>query len=110
MVHSFTCTGVLQTQYEKLSHFAGLGTLRNCYVRQGIPFYYFLLGVCEFLDVTVYHQRGYMDLVSEAAESSMKAAIKEVQSLPHYASSGEVRKHLLVCCSYVVTYCMLHPA
>ena len=39
-----------------------------------------------------------MDLVSEAAESSMKAAVEEVQSLPYYASNGEARKHLLVCC------------
>ena len=31
-----------------------------------------------------------MDLVSEAAEESMKAAIEEVQSLPHYENSGEV--------------------
>ena len=37
------------------------------------------------------HQRGYMDLVSEAAEASTKAAIQEVQSLPHYESGGEVR-------------------
>jgi len=80
MVHGFTCAGVLQTQYEKFSSFAGLGTLRN-YVRQGMPFYFYLLGVCEFHNVTVYHQRGYMDLVSEAAESSMKAAVEEVQLL-----------------------------
>ena len=32
-----------------------------------------------------------MDLVSEAAEASMKTAILEVQSLPHYKSEGEVR-------------------
>ena len=32
----------------------------------------------------VYNRRGYMDLVSEAAEESMKAAIREVESLPHY--------------------------
>ena len=37
-----------------------------------------------------------MDLVSEAAEASMKAAVEEVQSLPHYASEGEVMKVFLV--------------
>ena len=31
-----------------------------------------------------------MDLVSEAAEESMKAAIREVESLPHYQEKGEV--------------------
>ena len=31
-----------------------------------------------------------MELVSEAAEESMKGAIEKVQSLPHYAGSGEV--------------------
>ena len=40
----------------------------------------------------MYNQKGYMDLVSEATESSMKAAVEEVQSLPDYASQGEVMK------------------
>ena len=90
MVHSFTCAGVLQTQYEKLSRFAEMGTLRKFYVRQGtVPL--FLLYTSYKSHFTVYHQRGYMDLVSEAAEASMKAAIQEVQSLPHYETEGEVR-------------------
>ena len=38
----------------------------------------------------VYNRRGYVELVSEAAEDSMKAAIEEVQALPHYTSNGEV--------------------
>lgn len=93
MVHSFTCAGVLQTQYEKLSSFAGLGTLRNCYVRQGIHIRFCLHLQCMYKSFcTVYHQRSYMDLVSEAAEASMKAAVEEVHSLPHYASEGEVIK------------------
>ena len=33
-----------------------------------------------------------MDLVSEAAERSMRAAIDEVESLPHYQDEGEVMK------------------
>ena len=31
-----------------------------------------------------------MDLVADAAESSMKAAVEEVKSLPHYKEEGEV--------------------
>ena len=38
----------------------------------------------------VYNKHGYMDLVSEAAEESMKAAIREVESFPHYQEKGEV--------------------
>ena len=30
-----------------------------------------------------------MDLVADAVESSMKAAVEELQSLPDYASQGE---------------------
>jgi hypothetical protein len=55
----------------KLSTFAGLGTVKKSYIRQ------------------VYKQRGYMDLVAHAAETSMRSAIEEVQSLPHYAQEGE---------------------
>ena len=33
-----------------------------------------------------------MDLVSEAVETSMKAAVEEVESLAHYAIEGEVTK------------------
>ena len=40
----------------------------------------------------VYSKQGYMDLVSEAAERSMRAAIDEVESLPHYQDEGEVMK------------------
>ena len=32
-----------------------------------------------------------MDLVYDAAEGSMKAAIEEVESLPHYMEEGEVK-------------------
>ena len=41
-------------------------------------------------DFTVYNKRGFTDLVALAAELSMKAAIEEVQSLPHYGQDGEV--------------------
>ena len=35
LVHSFTCAGILQTQYMKLSLFAGLGSVKNDYIQQG---------------------------------------------------------------------------
>ena len=31
-----------------------------------------------------------MDIVSDAAEESMRSAIEEVKSLPHYSEDGEV--------------------
>ena len=40
--------------------------------------------------ILVYQKQGYMDIVSEAAEQSMKAAILEVKSLQEYSSKGEV--------------------
>ena len=91
MVHSFTCAGVLQTQYEKLSRFAGLGTLRNNYIRRGIMLTKTLYNI-QVKYFAVYNQQGYMDLVSEAVETSMKAAVEEVESLAHYANEGEVTK------------------
>ena len=33
-----------------------------------------------------------MDIVSDAAEESMRSAIEEVKSLPHYSENGEVMK------------------
>ena len=38
----------------------------------------------------VYRKRGYVDLVSDAVERSMRAAIEEVKSLPDYQEKGEV--------------------
>ena len=40
----------------------------------------------------VYYKQGYMDIVSDAAEESMRSAIEEVKSLPHYSENGEVMK------------------
>ena len=65
MVHSFTCAGVLQAQYEKLSRFAGLGTSRNYYIQRGNADYVHHFVRCY----AVYKQQGYMDLVLEAAGS-----------------------------------------
>ena len=95
LVHSFTCAGVLQTQYIKLSSFAGLGTVKNSYIRQGTCIYtsltcVSLVSVDVFIFCTVYKKGGYIDIVACAAEQSMKTAIEEVQSLPHYQEKGEV--------------------
>ena len=93
LVHSFTCAGILQTQYIKLCRFARLGTINNAYIRQGIYMYVpeSLVYICMSInDFTVYNKQGYADLVAQAAELSMKAAIEEVQLLPHYEQDGEV--------------------
>jgi len=36
LVHTFTCAGVLQTQYTKLCLFAGLGNVKNACIKQGL--------------------------------------------------------------------------
>ena len=48
---------------------------------------------------SVYHGRGYLKIVSRAAEISMQSAVEEVQSLPEYAEKGEV-KSIMACCVY----------
>jgi len=91
LVHSFTCAGILQTQYVKLSLFAGLGTVKNGYIRQGLNSKKLSCYAHSFTYFIVYNKRGYVDLVSHAAELSMQATTEEVQALPHYESGGEVR-------------------
>lgn len=36
MVHSFTCAGILPTQYIKLCNFSMIGTVGQKYIRKGI--------------------------------------------------------------------------
>ena len=38
----------------------------------------------------VYNRREYIEIVGRLAEHSMKAAVEEVESLPDYATKGEV--------------------
>ena len=98
MVHSFTCAGILASQYINLSQFAGLGTVGNAYIRQGSVLHiYCLLRNYWLLAVSVYHGRGYLEIVSRAAEISMQSAVEEVQSLPEYAEKGEVKSGHVVC-------------
>ena len=40
--------------------------------------------------MVVYHKRGYVEIVSRAAEMSMQAAVDEVKALAEYATNGEV--------------------
>ena len=35
MVHSFTCAGILPSQYINMSQFSGMGTVGNAYIRAG---------------------------------------------------------------------------
>ena len=53
--------------------------------------YLFGVAIKHPLIIVVYNKRGYVDLVSLATEHSMRTAIEEVQTLPHYESNGEVR-------------------
>ena len=53
--------------------------------------YLFGVTIKHPLIFVVYNKRGYVDLVSLATEHSIRAAIEEVQTLPHHESNGEVR-------------------
>ena len=35
MIHGFTCAGMLPTQFIKMSRFAGIGTVKHGYIKQG---------------------------------------------------------------------------
>ena len=48
---------------------------------------------------SVNHGRGYLEIVSRAAEISMQSAVEKVQSLPEYAEKGEV-KTIMACCVF----------
>ena len=57
--------------------FAGMGEVKQQYIHSG--------GGWDHLD------RLYQQVVADAAEESMKAAVECVKASPHYATSGEVR-------------------
>lgn len=44
MIHSFTCAGILPTQYIKLCTFAGIGRVGHGYIKKGKTVGAFLLG------------------------------------------------------------------
>ena len=47
LIHSFTCAGILQTQYMKLSLFAGMGSVKNDYIQQGTYMYLYCIYCSE---------------------------------------------------------------
>lgn len=38
----------------------------------------------------MYNRCGYIEIVQELADKSMKAAVEEIKTMPHYTSDGEV--------------------
>ncbi len=88
MVHSFTCAGIIPSQYIHLSTFAGLGTVGHAYIRRGI----YCTKTCTSLTLfTVYNKNSYMEIVAAEAENSMQSAVEEVKALPDYSTKREVR-------------------
>ncbi len=73
MVHSFTCAGIIPSQYIHLSTFAGLGTVGHAYIRRGI----YCTKTCTSLtfSFTVYNKNSYLEIV---AENSMQSAVEEL--------------------------------
>ena len=89
MVHSFTCAGVLPTQYIKLCNFAKIGTAGQRYIRKGKNI---IINQLCILPV-VYNEGGYVDLVGRMVEECLQRAVMEVKGLPQYAADGgEVSK------------------
>ena len=93
-VHSFTCAGILPSQYINFSQFAGIGNVGHKYIKQG--------GMCIFLKVLtlsyeqyilVYNRCGYIEVVGQLTQDSMQAAVDEIQGLPEYPNKGEVHKY-----------------
>ena len=104
LVHAFTCAGVLQTQYIKMCQFAGLGSAKNAYIRRGMTVACCTLLITSYACFIVYNKCGYIDVVSRAAEDTMNAAVVEINSLPHYNESGEVRYHSLLYFQHLYAY------
>ncbi|KAL5510349.1 hypothetical protein EMCRGX_G005879 [Ephydatia muelleri] len=73
LVHAFTCAGILPRQYINFCSFAGMGEVKQRYIH------------------SVYVDRLYQQVIADAAEESMKAAVDCVKARPHYATSGECR-------------------
>ena len=90
LIHSFTCAGLLQTQYIKFCQSAGLGTVQNGFIRHGTFIIFTHNCVMHKCMLSVYNKKGYADIVAQLSEQSMQAAVEEVKCLPHYESDGEV--------------------
>ena len=89
-IHGFTCAGILPSQYNHFSQFAGIGMVGSWYIQAGkkiyLNFWYILLKKFPL----VYRRGGYIEMVGKCAKESMVKAAEEVKGLPHYASEGEV--------------------
>ena len=90
LVHAFTATGILPTQYTHFSQFAGIGSVSYWYMSKGT---YdcegcFVMNCCH---VSVYKRLGYIDAVAVVAEKSMRHAIELVECTKDYERLGEVR-------------------
>ena len=90
LVHGFTCAGVLPTQYVNFAKFSGIGSVGHGYIRQGNCHAECASLLHEFNMFSVYNRHGYVSIVGRLAEQSMKRAVEEVQTLPDYATKGEV--------------------
>ncbi|XP_019856532.1 PREDICTED: uncharacterized protein LOC109585045 [Amphimedon queenslandica] len=71
MIHSFTCAGMLPTQYIKFCQFACIGNVGHQYIWK------------------VYNKCGFIEVVNGMAEDVMIDAVEEVKRQPSYNSSGE---------------------
>lgn len=91
MVHAFTCAGVIPTQYIKMSLFAGIGSVKHAYAYHGYNCSYFFLCIVFTVLSVVYNQGGYIKIVQDMAERSMKDAVNEVKALESYSSGGKVQ-------------------
>ena len=92
MVHAFTCAGVLPSQYDHMSQFAGIGCVGHNYIRRSkLVTYSRYLCFTMLLLPSVYQKLGFVEVVGRAMEHSMAAAVDEVKALPEYtANKGEV--------------------
>ena len=90
LVRGFTSAGVLPTQYVNFAKFSGIGSVGHGYIRQGNCHAQCASLLREFNMFSVYNRHGYISIVGHLAEQSMKRAVEEVQTLPGYATKGEV--------------------
>ena len=105
MVHAFRAAGLLTQQYISFCRIARLGIIGKRYIYQGKNV--FIILQCIYYEYTsflaMYHDLHYLESVELEAERSMLASVKEVQALPHYELSGEVR---MLHCTWVYV-CMV---
>ena len=106
-VHAFMCAHVLPTQYIHFSKFAGIGKIGHGYINQGIDVIAtnMFFNTCTLFS-SVYNRREYIQIVGRLAEHSMQSAVEEVQSLPDYATKGEVYYMYVV--NIISVYCFTY--